>query len=372
MRPPSDRCVRLMPSGVPRRRLTLLVPGVIVTGLVVAGAGLSLSSDISGSAAPSVSVALRGPERPYTASSAWNTPIGANPEIDVSSRAFVDGIARAAEGGVITSDPTQYSYPVYEAGADTPRYDLPCTWYKCMITRPGADPILVETLEDVPIPVGAQPSAGSDGSMIVIDVASGTEYDLWMARREGDSWAVGNATVYNIAWDGMPTAYGSRGAGLPYLAGLVRYWEVAAGKIDHAIAFAYPEVAAAGCVWPASKTDGSSPATDALLEGARLQLDPSLTDDDFATMGVDAVGRVIARALQTYGMILIDVSQRPKIMVEDLNSNPYASGSWMKRPTQLSESTISAIPIGAFRVLALPQAYRSPTPDSATHGDCYQ
>lgn len=310
--------------------------------------------------------------RPYADSSAWNTPIGANPDIDSNSRAFVASIASAGEAGVITSDPTQYSYPVYEADADTPRYDLPCTWYKCMITHPGQDPERVDTLEDVPIPLRAQPSAGSDGSMIIIDAETGTEYDLWKVERDGDSWSVGNGSIYNIGWDGMPEIYGSRGAGLPYLAGLVRHAEIAAGRIDHAIAFAYPSVAAAGCVWPASKTDGTSTSPYALPEGARLQLDPSLTDDDFLAMGLNSAGLTIARALQQYGMILVDGSGRPKIIVEDLSANPYTTASWTNPPTLLSESTISAIPVEAFRLLALPDGYLSGQDGGARHGECYR
>jgi hypothetical protein len=309
--------------------------------------------------------------RPYADSSAWNTPISASPQVDPQSREFVAGIAKTADRGFITSDPTQYTYPVYEADGETPRYDIPCTWYKCMITHPSDEPVRVATLKNVPIPPLAQPSAGSDGAMIVIDTDSGTEYDLWMARRDGDSWSVGNASVYSIAADGMPETYGSRGAGVPYLAGLVRQWEIAAGRINHAIAFAYPNVAAAGCVWPASKTDGTSTAADALPEGARLQLDPSLTNDDFVAMGLDSTGRTIARALQQYGMILIDVSGRPKIMVEDLTANRYATASWARPPTQLSEDTLANIPIGAFRLLALPDGYRTHQAGGARHGNCY-
>ena len=337
--------------------------------LALVGLGVWLVNDIGRASEDASGGGTLG--RPYSEDSAWNTPIDASPDIDPQSAELVAGISTSTEDGVITSDPTQYTYPVYVADANTPRYDVPCTWYKCTITQPGEEPLRVEILERVPIPADARPSAGSDGSMIVIDADSGAEYDLWMATREGNSWSVGNASVYNIAWDGMPNSYGSRGAGLPYLAGLVRHREIAAGVIEHAIAFASPNVSATGCVWPASKTDGTSEEPDALPEGARLQLDPSLTDEDFTAMGLDTVGRVIARALQEYGMILVDGSGRAKIMVEDLTANSSGDASWSEPPTELSETTISTIPVEAFRVLALPDSYYSGAA-GPRHGDCHR
>jgi hypothetical protein len=258
---------------------------------------------------------------------------------------------------------------VYTATGGTPRFDVPCTKFKCTIAASPA-PERVQGLPDVPIPAGARPSAGSDGSMIIIDPATGAEYDLWQVEQETDgSWSASNGSVYNVAWDGAPATYGSRGAGVPYLAGLVRHWEIAQDALQHAIAFAYPNVAVAGCVWPASKTDGNSPLPNALPEGARLQLDPTLTDADFAAMGLDRTGRILARALQRYGMILIDVAGRPKIMVEDLTANTLAPASWSDVDTRLTDETIAAIPLTAFRVLRLPDGWSDGT-SVQRHGAC--
>jgi hypothetical protein len=215
----------------------------------------------------------------------------------------------------------------------------------------------------VPIPAGAQASAGSDAQIIIIDTVTGTEYDLWQVRQDGSGWSASNGSVYNIYWDGMPARYGSRGAGVPYYAGLIRPWEIAAGRIDHAIAFAYPSPANGVCVWPASKTDGNSGSGNAIPEGARLQLDPSLTNADFAAWGLDRTGSIIARALQQYGMILIDVSGRPKIYAENLVANPEATYSWHDPAIRLSANTVSAIPHTAFRVLDLPNG-------GGSHGQC--
>ena len=306
--------------------------------------------------------------RPYTAGSAWNTPIAAGAAADPNSAQMIAGLGQH-NGGRLTSDPEQYTFPVYFVDANTPRYNVPCRTYRCTVVS-ASGTTTTDVLQGVPIPAGARPSAGSDAQMIIIDPASGTEWDVWQASFDGSGWSVSNGSVYNVNWDGMPARYGSRGAGVPYYAGLIRPWEIAAGRIDHALAFAYPASASARCVWPASKTDGNTAGNSAIPEGARLQLDPSLTDADLAAMGLDRTGQIIARALQQYGMILIDVSGRPKIYAENLVVNPYAGASWADPAIALSSTTISAIPHTAFRVLDLPDGYW--TGSGPLHGGCYR
>ena len=306
--------------------------------------------------------------RPYSAGSAWNTPIAAGAAADPNSAQLIAGLG-AHNGGRLTSDPEQYTFPVYFADASTPRYNVPCRTYRCTVVS-ASGTTTTDVLQGVPIPAAARTSAGSDAQMIIIDTATGTEWDVWQASFDGSGWSVSNGSVYNVNWDGMPTRYGSRGAGVPYYAGLIRPWEIAAGRIDHALAFAYPAPASGRCVWPASKTDGNTAGNSAIPEGARLQLDPNLTDADFAAMGLNRTGVIIARALQQYGMILIDVSGRPKIYAENLVVNPAAGYSWADPAIALNSTTISAIPHTAFRVLDLPDGYW--TGSGALHGGCYR
>jgi hypothetical protein len=302
--------------------------------------------------------------RPFSDDSPWNQVIGTGPLIDPNSAQLL-----ATMNGPLSSDPTQYSFPLYLGDAQTPRHDIACTKYDCtMVADTGTS--TAPTLQGVPIPDNATPSTGSDGQMILVDLSSGLEYDLWQAQRTGTGWEVSGASTYSINSDGAPVEYGSRGAGIPYLAGLIRPWEIEQGHIDHAIAFATETVARKRCVWPASKTDGKSRDPDALPQGARLQLDPTLSDADFDRLGLDATARVIARAMQTYGMILVDSSGRTKVYAENLRDNPYASLSWDDDGIKLDDSTVSPIPIDRLRVLALPGGYW--TGVGARHGDCFE
>ena len=200
------------------------------------------------------------------------------------------------------------------ADRSTPRWNLDCRKYDCtVVTSKGT--VVTSAIKDVPIPDDAKPSAGTDGNVIVIYRVTGAEYNLWQAKRTETGWKISNASVYNIFWDATPERYGSRGAGIPYYARLVRPWEIAQGHIDHTIAFGYPFPARDRCVFPASKTDGDSDLSDAIPEGARLQLDPQLTEEDFDRLGLDRTGKIIARALQKYRMILVDYSGQLKIYV---------------------------------------------------------
>jgi hypothetical protein len=74
-------------------------------------------------------------ERPYTVDSAWNAPIPPGAAIDPHSRALV-----ATIDGPLTSDPNQFSYPVYSIDDTTPRFVVPATKYRWTIVdaRGGA------------------------------------------------------------------------------------------------------------------------------------------------------------------------------------------------------------------------------------------
>lgn len=307
--------------------------------------------------------------RPYADTSAWNTPIADSPKYDPNSEEMIATIGMTADGQ-LGSDSGRYSYTVYFVDATTPRWDIPCTRYKCTIYANG-DVHKTDMLTGVPLPPDARPSSGTDMQMIVIDKSTYDEYNLWGVERTADGWTMRNGSIYNIRLDATPTNFGSRGAGVPYLAGLVRQWEIDQGHIDHAIAFSYPYPAEDRCVFPASKTDGNSSLPNAIPEGARIQLDPSLTDADFDRMQLNATGKIIARALQRYGMILINYAGRPKVNVENVADNPYTTVQWADPPYELTNKTLADIPYTSFRVLALPDAYWNNADGAPMHGKCY-
>ncbi len=166
---------------------------------------------------------------PYSKTSVWNTSIGPLPKYDSHSQEMIANLVLANDGEIIM--PSTYNYPVYFADVDTPRWDVPCTVYRCTVAFTDGVVIRTDILENVPIPPNAQPTPDSDGRMVIIDKVTHAEYDFWRAEHVETGWTAANGSVYNILWNGTPTIHTSRGAGIPSYAGLLRPWEIFQGRI---------------------------------------------------------------------------------------------------------------------------------------------
>ena len=106
----------------------------------------------------------------------------------------------------------------------------------------------------------------------------------------------------SCAWAALPPATGpsADAAGLPILPGLVRYEEIAAGAINHALRFTAARTQDA-YVWPARHAASDDPDPDLPPLGQRFRLK---ADVDLA--GFSPANQIILTALQTYGMMLAD------------------------------------------------------------------
>ncbi len=281
---------------------------------------------------------------PYAADSPWSIVLPVDVPIHPDSQQFVDRLASAGHFG---SDPDQYTYPVYVVDDRTPKQTVAIRGRFSDVTAPDALTNLAATSITVPIPDHAAPSKGSDGSVIVWNPETGEEWGLWQLRRENGSWSARNGYRYDTAWSGVPPeGFVSRGAGLPYFAGLVRRWEVEDKAVEHALAFAY-NYASPRWVYPATKSDGRGDPVLDLPEGARLQLDPDITEDEFEQWGLDEEGKILARALQRYGMIVIDNAGHPKVMMEERTTAGWGESGAPK----ITAKTVSGIPLNRFRVV---------------------
>ena len=309
---------------------------------LIAGAVASLTAVSSGD--EKGSAAQQDCRRPYSAASPWNVPVPTRPRYHPQSRAIAANLDNA-----LTSDPTQYTYPLYEVGPGTPRraVHVAGTWSNVV---DGGQRLAIGASRTVriPIPDAARAAAGSDAQIIIVDRSTGDEWGAWQLAGGGGRWSAENAYHYNVRWSGVPprskrgSAFASRGAGVPYLAGLVRPCEIARERIDHALAFAYDSPSSRH-VYPATKSDGSGSGIGAVPEGTRLQLDPRLTGSRLRRLGCRGPCLTIARALQRYGMYVIDSSGRPKVMPE-YEGTAHWNGT-------IDESTVSPIPLTSFRVV---------------------
>lgn len=274
----------------------------------------------------------------------------------------------------------EWTVPTYFADASTPRHSVvlrkaPPSWTSVYGTPsdfiappPGwrtdaprwspSSGVATKTgpsvIENVPIPNGAEPDPELDSHLTVIDRSSGCEYDLYGAYRSSAGWRAAWGNSIRTDSDGIyPEGLSSRASGFAGAAGLIRPEELRAGRIDHALVMAFPNTKAGGPVAPATSSDGSMDADSAIPIGARLQLDPAL---DLDKLGLRPYERVVARALQEYGMIVGDTGGAVSLYA--VHPKSYPSNPYKGLLPDAPYAYLDNIPATRFRVLQLPSQRR--------------
>ncbi len=152
-------------------------------------------------------------------------------------------------------------------------------------------------------PIEGYPNPGSgDRHVLVLDNANCFLYELYSSYPQTAQWNAGSGAVWDLLSDQQrPYTWTSAdAAGLPIFPGLIRYDEVAAGSIKHAIRFTV-QSSSAGFVPPASHWASNSSNQYAPPMGMRLRLKSS-----FNVSGYSAANQVILNALKKYGLIVAD------------------------------------------------------------------
>jgi hypothetical protein len=313
--------------------------------------------------------AAEPPRRFFSDSSFWNTPLAANPDVDPRSVQWIAMLAKEPTGG-FGINLHKWTIPVYEVDGTTPRVkvarhrltpDEKASWKTDRETfghGAGFD-------DGVPVPQAALPDPEEDAHFAVVD---------WKARRAWDTWGFrvlpdgayesNTGMTYSLDGDGVfQTAdfavrdgesihfHGpSRAAGVPAIAGLILFDEVAAGEIRHKLACAIRYPAFQEFVFPAAWTDG--PVPGGIPEGAVLQLDPAL---DLRDLDLLPGERVVARAAQRYGMVIVDYADGSTLYGEGLWGHPAKSWRGVLRDR---DGGLDRIGAEHYRVLRLPPVVR--------------
>jgi hypothetical protein len=156
---------------------------------------------------------------------------------------------------------------------------------------------------EYPIPKAPLIEGGSDRHLLAVDRDNCVLYELYAVRQTaGEAWQAGSGAQWDLDSNALrPAGWTSAdAAGLPILPGLVRYDEVAAGAILHALRFTAPQTRAL-YVYPARHFASSSTSATLPPMGLRVRLKAGAD-----LSGLSPHARVIAVALQRYGMILAD------------------------------------------------------------------
>lgn len=242
--------------------------------------------------APPISCAL------FPADNYWHAVVSQLP-VRADSASLIDRIGRNAGmhadfgAGLYNDRIVGIPYTTVPAGA--PRVPVTFVDYGGE-SDPGPYPIPPDA------PIEGQPALGGDQHVLVVEEGACELWELFNAEPQGDgSWSASSGAHYDLNSNALrPAGWTSAdAAGMPILPGLVRYDEVAAGVIDHAIRFTAPATRDA-FVWPARHQAGDpDPSLPPMGLWLRLKSDVDLSS-------FPPPVRVILRAMQVHGLILAD------------------------------------------------------------------
>lgn len=248
---------------------------------------------------------------PFNKMSALHRPIGSGAVYASDSHATTLALKRGSFNNINSNN--GWGVNVYKSTSSDPYLKVT-----------NAGPLQYNLPVSLRVPAGAHNQATTDLMIVIHDTTTSIAHEFYYWR-----WNNGNPTAWghaqwNIGGAGHSGPGGARtgtsASGVAGMFGLLRGHEVnAAGyKIQHALQMALDGQGKCGmmlkkqAVWPAVSTDGFCKSggycTGAIPYGALLALPPSVNVD---SLGLSEPGKRLAKALQDYGVYVVDNSQCP-------------------------------------------------------------
>jgi hypothetical protein len=197
-----------------------------------------------------------------------------------------------------------------------------------------------------PIPPNAHVEGGSnskdDRHVLVLQSATCGLYELDRAFKTNNGWRAYSTAFFNLSsagplrHDGYTSA---DAAGLPILPGLVRYDEVAAGAVNHALRVTFDRTRRA-YIHPATHYAADSCSKHLPAMGLRLRMKHSYFQKHLSDYPQGSQSRPIFIALYHYGFL-----------VADNGSNWFFQGGSDSRWNDSDLSRLSRVPGSAFQVV---------------------
>jgi hypothetical protein len=259
--------------------------------------------------------------RPYGNLAPWNIPVAGLPRHTESeyyaSLLWESTVPRDGNFNLSFED---YTYPVFSVTEATEYREIQTDW--------------PTDLAGTKIPWNPtwRPAPGSDRQIIIIDEENGREWNLYQVAFRGKTVLATNANLVPGDFRTRRTGFApSRGAGIPYLAMLVRPEEIAAGQILHALSMPAKDTSGEFSVPPAVKLEHDH-GRPGIPEGLRYALDVSDQDiedwiRDLSDLPEETrrSARIIARALRDYGWFITDSAGSSHFQFE---ANVSARDDW--------------------------------------------
>lgn len=300
--------------GITRRELTFLLSITLGSGFALAYSGNSVAADWGTYA------------KPFAADSLWNSrPV--NPvlgEFVIPRSEYVPAVASGA-----------YSTGVFLSGTDDGAVTVTGLPNSKGLWDPDA-----ETHHDVTIPRWPEnvvPATGNDGHADIVDPIDGILHSFYKLKFQDGKWMASQYAWSELdgrGW-GDPAHYfqGSRAAGVPTSAGLIRKHEIddGASLYRHALAMSLTFNALSpdpAYVFPATSADAgaASSNTGSIPEGALMMLPESF---DTGSIGNSAL-RKVAETLKVYGAYVVDRNHGTPFVIYVENGSDFNlhAGGW--------------------------------------------
>jgi hypothetical protein len=271
---------------------------------------------------------------PFTTSSLWNTDISSAP-VDPNSNTIISNwVGSVNVHPDWGTDPT-YGIPYVVVNGSQALVNVNLGAYGGE-SDPGPMPVPPTA------PVEGGSSSTGDRHVLVLDNGNCFLYELYNSSvNSNGSWNADSTAVWDLLGNEQrPYTWTSAdAAGLPVFPGLVRYDEVAAGKIQHAFRFTLPKTSAAftppASHWAATSSDPTAPPM-----GMRLRLKSSYSISSFSTQM-----QVILTAMKTYGLILADNGS--SLFVTGVSDSRWGSDL----------ESLKTVPASAFEVVQMNPVY---------------
>jgi len=323
------------PTMIDRRRLLALAAGAPV---------LALGRTTATQAPPAGTFSI-APGQEFAANSYVHQKLPADAPIDRHSASYVmelDRQVRTYSRGMVCV--LAGEAPVYIVGPNQPT---------CKVVATSGDeraPILQARMMAVPIP---DPNnfvvqEGDDHAATIYQPSTKTLWEFWIMQKTGAQTtdSAGNAVdEWGCRWGGrmdnidqnpgwwgpafnppIVGTFGTSGSGLPLIAGYITVNDVVhKGRIEHPIHMVVYGTLAGHWSLPAQRTDGGDTSWSSFPDGAWFRLDPTLTDDDLASIASSELWRQILIAVRDYGMIVRDKGGGVGVYAEN-PANPAYGG----------------------------------------------
>jgi len=269
----------------------------VVTLLALAAGGGAAEARTGRTAAPTV-VPVAGTTCPvFPADNYWNTDIRSLP-VDPRSATWLSHMSADRhlhpDFGPSYGDGPNYGIPVTVAGRSHRKVRVRFEYAaeSDRVRYPFGQDTLIE---------GGRNSAG-DKHAIVVQKYRCRLYETWNTRVRHGRWRAGSGAVWSLSSNRLrPDGWTSAdAAGLPILPGLVRWNEVRAGRVGHAIRFT-TDVTSRHHLWPARHDAGATGSWDYPPMGARFRMRAS-----YDATGYSPRAQAVITAMKTYGLVLAD------------------------------------------------------------------